>query len=701
MLTKILFQKLNTCLKSARFYSDVENPIKFSASEANLTDKSFIEDKNAPFDNYLKTGVINPLISKEISSFPRMKFSLLASTLEKVAIAKGKDSKNIQKTILCNFFRLIMLFHPQILTKSFCLAIGKLYPDYKETELGVGKETIYKIISKICDKEIASIKDLENKIGDVSLIFENLMSNEMPFMSNGPSLSIDEVYDSLYKVSSIHGTNSNMLKESEIISLLKKASSVESKYIIRIIQKSLKIGASEITVLSALARAGMFKKDSIIPDKNDPKAKKKSLSASEFKVIEEILQKVSALCPDYNQIISALMSIQNDKIEDPIKSLEQALKSCGITLGAPVKLMTAQPAKGYKEITSRFKDLKISCEFKYDGIRAQIHVFPDKSIQIYTRGNENITERYPDIENLFFEGVNFANVHNCILDCELVAYDRVNKKIEKFQQIQQRRAKKVDIEEIKIQVCVFVFDVIYFNGQSLIEKKLEERRSIFFKNIPQVPEKLQFVEFKNVENFEEIESFLLESVEKDCEGLMIKPLIENSNYKPGVRSFNWIKLKKDYISDLNGDSMLADSLDVVPIGAYYGNGKRVGLYGSFLLAIYDSSNDEYQTISKMGTGFSDVILKQMHDDLQPHVIKEPLSSYKTFIKPDVWFEPSLVWEIKAADLSESLNHTAAWSQIIQNKGVSLRFPRYVRSRPDKKPHDCTSSSQVVSMVKNK
>jgi DNA ligase 1 len=182
-------------------------------------------------------------------------------------------------------------------------------------------------------------------------------------------------------------------------------------------------------------------------------------------------------------------------------------------------------------------------------------------------------------------------------------------------------------------------------------------------------------------------------VDNACEGLMLKTLDHNASYEPSKRSLNWLKLKKDYVQGMG------DSVDLVPIGAFYGKGKRTGAYGAYLLAAFDSEQGEFQTSCKIGTGFSDEDLATHYAFFQDHLLTNKRADYDVTERmyPDVWFDAVQVWEIAAADLSISPVHTAGRASSEEGKGIGLRFPRFMRIRTDKGPEDATSAEQILQM----
>ncbi|KAJ1677635.1 ATP-dependent DNA ligase Cdc17, partial [Spiromyces aspiralis] len=258
--------------------------------------------------------------------------------------------------------------------------------------------------------------------------------------------------------------------------------------------------------------------------------------------------------------------------------------------------------------------------------------------------------------------------------------------------------KDVREEDIKVRVCLFAFDLLYLNGRCLLREPLEERRRLLGESFEVKDGHFQLALARDLESTEEIQAFLDESIESNCEGLIIKTLQgDESSYEPSKRSRNWLKLKKDYLAGIG------DSLDLVVIGAYTGKGKRTGVYGGYLLACYDKDSETFQTICKIGTGFSEADLGSHKEDLEPYIIPAPKPYYsygEGTDKPDVWFEPTKVWEVKAADLSISPVYRAAVGLVDPTKGVSLRFPRFIRVREDKEAEDATTSEQVAEMYKN-
>lgn len=388
---------------------------------------------------------------------------------------------------------------------------------------------------------------------------------------------------------------------------------------------------------------------------------------------------------------------------------------CRLQPGVPLKPMLARPTKSISEVLDRFEGKEFSCEYKYDGERAQIHFSAHDSStkyateaplagksekgvsNVFSRNSEDLSKKYPDILKQLPGWIKLST-KSFVLDCEAVAWDRVEKKVLPFQQLMTRKRKDVKAEDIKVHACVFAFDILYRNGEPLVNKSFRERRELLREAFIEVPGEFMFAQFSNTNELDTIQHLLDESIKASCEGLMVKMLDgPESYYEPSRRSQNWLKVKKDYLSGAG------DSLDLVVLGAYFGKGKRTSWYGAFLLACYNPSTEVFETVCNIGTGFSEQALNELHEQLAPLIIDRPKPFYSHSSgnkdQPDVWFEAKYVWEVKTADLTLSPRYKAAAAEMDGNKGVSLRFPRFLRIRDDKKPEEATESRRVAEMYR--
>ena len=176
-------------------------------------------------------------------------------------------------------------------------------------------------------------------------------------------------------------------------------------------------------------------------------------------------------------------------------------------------------------------------------------------------------------------------------------------------------------------------------------------------------------------------------------GLVVKALNQNATYEPAKRSLNWLKCKKDYLDSIG------DTLDLVVMGALCGTGKRGSLFGCYLLGCYDQNTNMYQSVCKVGTGFTHVNLEEFTQSMHKHKTRYNAKpkNYNTRMNMDVWFKPNTVWEIKGADITMSSIHMGGVGIVHESKGCGLRFPRFLRVRDDKKPKQATTTTQVVEM----
>ncbi|XP_078295726.1 DNA ligase 1 isoform X4 [Panthera onca] len=587
---------------------------------------------------------------------------------------------------LSNLLRSVVALSPPDLLPILYLSLNRLGPPQQGLELGVGDGVLLKAVAQATGRQLESVKAEAAEKGDVGLVAENSRSTQR-LMLPPPALTAAGVFAKFRDIAGLAGSASTAKKIDVIKGLFVACRHSEARFIARALSGRLRLGLAEQSVLAALAQAV-----SLTPPGQDfPPAvvdagKGRTAEARKTWLEEQgmILKQTFCEVPDLDRIIPVLLE----------HGLEHLPEHCRLSPGVPLKPMLAHPTRGVSEILKRFEEAAFTCEYKYDGQRAQIHVLEGGEVKIFSRNQEDNTGKYPDIISRIPK-IKLPSVTSFILDTEAVAWDGEKKQIQPFQMLTTRKRKEVDAADIQVQVCLYAFDLIYLNGESLVREPLSRRRQLLRENFVQTEGEFVFATSLDTKDTDQIAEFLEQSVKDSCEGLMVKTLDVDATYEIAKRSHNWLKLKKDYLDGVG------DTLDLVVIGAYLGRGKRAGRYGGFLLAAYDEESEELQAICKLGTGFSDEELEDHFHSLQALVLPTPRSYVRAdgAVAPDHWLDPSAVWEVKCADLSLSPIYPAARGLVDSEKGISLRFPRFIRVREDKKPEEATTSAQVASLFK--
>ncbi|KAL0951217.1 hypothetical protein HGRIS_007939 [Hohenbuehelia grisea] len=589
-------------------------------------------------------------------------------------------TKRLEKTAILTAFLLLVIQRSspddsKSLLQAVYLCINRLSPDYVGIELGIGESLLIKAIAESTGRSLSVIKADLKKEGDLGLVAMNSKNSQKTLFKPKP-LTVPFVFASLKDIALTSGHSSQAKKVSIITKLLAACQDFEAKYIVRSLEGKLRIGNAEKSVLVAIAHAATLAEN----EKRTRKYGKDKLEARLEEASNNVKSVYSEL-PSYDEVIPALLTHGIDGLRE----------HCKLTPGVPLKPMLAKPTKAIGEVLDRFENKKFTCEYKYDGERAQVHKLDDGSVAIFSRNSEDMSKKYPDLVDQLPRCIK-ESTKSFVLDAEAVAIDRTTSKLMPFQELSRRKRKDVKVEDIQVRVCLFGFDLLYLNGQPLLKHSLAERRSLLREHFHAVEGEFDFAKSSDGETTDEIQTFLEESVKDGCEGLMVKMLESDASfYEPSRRSINWLKLKKDYLAGVG------DSLDLVVVGGYYGKGKRTNVYGAFLLACYDADAEEFQTICKIGTGFSEEALQSHYDLLKPLEMEKPRGDIKVGgAKPDIWFEPKVVWEVLTADLSLSPIYTAGQG-LVEDRGISLRFPRFLRIRDDKSADDATGPEQVAEM----
>ncbi|MEA2090394.1 MAG: ATP-dependent DNA ligase [Thermoproteota archaeon] len=563
------------------------------------------------------------------------------------------------------------LFHktpPNIIRKVVCLTSGKLHPDWTGfPEIGLAEKMIIRAIADASGVPEKKVLEKVKETGGVGPATQKLLE-ERPKIKKRPvtiqtvlgekpevekKLTITKVYETLEAIASESGAKSQEKKIDKLAGLLKIATPLEARYLVRTVIEQLRLGVSGMTILDGLAEAFTGSKD------NRPPLERAYNFTSDIGYVAE--------------------KIAREGLE--------GIKKLKIEVGRPVRMMQAQKLPTAEEILEKMEGHCVS-EFKLDGERMQIHK-KGEEITIFSRRLENITFMYPDVERV---AKKFIKAENAIVEGEAVAVDPDTWELRPFQVLMQRR-RKYQIEEMvrRIPVVLFLFDCLYVDGEDLTTEPYPIRR----KKLTEIVEESQEFKLtpaKATGNPKDMESFFHQAISEGCEGLVVKSTDAHSIYQAGARSWRWIKLKRSY------QAKLAEPLDLVVVGAFMGRGKRAGTYGAVLAAAYDEDKSEFPTVCKVGSGWTDEDLEELPKKMKPHQIEKKHPQVESILKADVWFEPEVVIEVNADEITLSPSHPCGMEKVREDSGMALRFPRFTgKWRPDKGPKDATTVEQIIQM----
>ncbi|KAM7529810.1 hypothetical protein LguiB_033220 [Lonicera macranthoides] len=612
----------------------------------------------------------------------------LAQSFSLLEDEKGKIKATL---MLCNMFRSLLALSPGDVLPAVYLCTNKIAPDHENMELNIGGSIVVAALEEACGTSRSRIRDLYNSLGDLGDVAQ-LCRQTQSLLVPPPPLTIQGIFSVLRKISVQTGSGSTIRKKSLIVNLMRSCREKEMKFLVRTLVRNLRIGAMMRTVLPALAQAVVMNS---------------SLHEGKSENMKDQLQGLSAAVVEAYNILPNLDLLIPSVME---KGLQFSSMTLSMVPGIPIKPMLAKITNGIPQVLKLFQNKAFTCEYKYDGQRAQIHKLADGSVHVFSRNGDETTSRFPDLVKIIEELCSPAAV-TFILDAEVVAVDRKNGcKLMSFQELSSReRGSKdslISVDSIKVDICIYAFDIMFANGEQLLGFPLRQRRK-YLKDLFG-DEKLGYFEYAketaveadsacetSEETLTKMNSFLEDALHSSCEGIMVKSLDVEAGYTPSKRSDTWLKVKRDYVEGLN------DSLDLVPIGAWHGNGRKAGWYSPFLMACYDPDNEEFQSVCRVMSGFSDVFYKEMKEFYTgDKILRKKPPYYQTAEVPDMWFSPELVWEIRGADFTVSPVHHAAMGLVHPSRGISVRFPRFVHSLLDRKPEECSTATDIAEMFRS-
>jgi DNA ligase 1 len=553
-----------------------------------------------------------------------MRYLKLAELYESLSAT----TKRLEKTeILSKFLKDLSENDNEVLY----LLLGDIYPEYTEKKIGVSSQLAIKAISKATGINKEKVVKEWKSIGDLGKVAEKLTKNKKQATLQSHILTTEKVLENLRKLPELVGMGTVDKKIALITELLTSASPVEALYLTRTLLEDLRIGIQESTV-------------------------KEAITSAFFEGDKESAEKVQDAINKSNDLAEVFSLAKKGGLKE--------LGGLKMEVGKPIKVMLAQKVKTIKE---GFETVGKPCaiEYKYDGFRLAIHKKGDE-ITLFTRRLENVTNQFPEVADYIRK---YVKGNSFILDSEAVGFDKKTKEYKPFQSISQRIKRKYDIEKIQneLPVEVNVFDILLYNGKSLLETSFKKRAELVREIVEEHPYKIISSKMIITDDEKKAEVFYKQALKDHQEGIMMKNL--DAPYDPGRRVGNMIKIKPE-----------ERDLDLVITGGEYGTGKRSGWISSFILSCRDGN--KFLEIGRVGTGFKEkkeegVSFEELTDKIKPLITEEKGKEVK--IKP----------KIVVSVTYQEIQHSPTYSS-----GFALRFPRFTALRPDRSADDVTTLKEV-------
>lgn len=538
--------------------------------------------------------------------------------------------------------------------KIVYLIQGQVAPPFKGLDIGLGEKFVQKAISTATGYSKREVRDSFREKGDLGDVASDMISEKMQTTLTKKKMDVEKVHDRFTKIAKESGEGSETRKIRILAEMLNNASPLEAKYIVRIPLDKLRLGIGDPTIMDSLSMA----------EKGD-------------KSLRPELERGYNLCSDLGKIAKKFMEEGID-----------AVKDVKIEVFNPIRPALAERLKSAKEIIE--KQGKTAVEAKYDGFRLECHK-KENEVKLFSRRLDDMTQMFPEVVDAFKD----LDVEELIVDAEALSYNEEVGEFRPFQETMRRR-RKYDVEKMaeKYPLNLFIFDVMYADGEDYTKKPYEERRSKL-EELFNDKGVLRKSEMKVTDNEEEVKELFNDYVSRGLEGIIAKDL--KAPYEAGSRGFQWIKLKRSYSGELT------DTLDLVIIGYYRGRGSRTQFgFGGLLGAVYDKEQDKFKSVTRIGTGFSEDQMKKMSEVLEKIKVEKKNARVDSEMEPDYWVEPKHVVTINADEITRSPKHTCGKNrgEDKDDEGYALRFPRLEGwIREDRKPEDATTVEEVIKMYR--
>jgi DNA ligase-1 len=530
------------------------------------------------------------------------------------------------------------------------LTRGKVAPDFEGVEFGLAEKLVIKALYEAT--RVGGLEEAYLKSGDIGETAELAVRGKKQTALFSRDLDVTRVFQALKNIAQTKGGGTQDTRMKLLADILHDAKPLEARYIVRTVVGKLRLGVADMTVVDALAAAFATK------ERRDE------------------VERAYNLCSDLGRVAEALAA-----------GGVESLAAIKVESGVPMRAMLCERLGSIREILDKLGECAF--EFKYDGLRVQAHKSPE-GVKLFTRHLEDVTSQFPDVAEYISKAV---LAQTAIVEGEIVPVEPNTGELLPFQVVSRRRGRKHGVEDAAgdFPVHVFLFDCLLADAKDMTGEPYPTRRKALqsgFRPSDAVTIADQIVTSDEAE----AEAFFSKSVSSGCEGVIAKSLAPDSGYKAGSRGWLWIKYKTDYRSEMT------DTADLAVVGAFAGRGKRSGVYGALLMAAYNPASGFFETITKLGTGFTDEMLAKLPPMLESVKVPKTSKRVSTRMQADYWFEPTVVMEVSGAEITLSPIHTCGLGRVRDGSGFAIRFPRFTgRFREDKGPEDSTSVDEIVAM----
>jgi len=602
----------------------------------------------------------------------RVTFKKVCEVFQRLEVT---DSRNEMTQYLADFLKTLDQKDAQIVSY---LVQGRVAPFFVVAEFNFSEKSLVSLLESL--NEIKGrkfdIKKKRTEVGDIGDTTE-FLTNELGFKSTERSLA--EIYDGLWSIVKATGSGSVERKKALVMNLLETSDPLEAKFLSRIICGELRLGLNSKTLLDAF-----------------------SFVLNGDKSLRERLDRAYGVSADLGYICTLVMKVRDGEKEGALD-----LK---ITPGVPVLSRLVERVGSFEEVVERFGN-KFLVQPKFDGLRCQIHKFKKNAgvyreemewerymkkeelgglfgtktkeyeVRLFTRNLEDVTEMFPEV----VDAAMGMGQESFVLDSELLGWNYKANTFLSYQETMQRR-RKYGVRDMQdnIPVKAQVFDLLYLNGEDISEIDTSERVFKLEENLGDTHGGIEVCSTEVISNVEDLKKIFDFNVSSGLEGIIVKQL--PGKYLPGVRNYEWIKLKKSMMKEL------VDTVDLVAVGYYHGSGKRSKLgVDAVLGALYNPDTDTYEAICKVGTGFSDELLINIFKEVEEDVLARKPKNVEVVdnLVPDVWIDPKVVFSVEADEITQNIK-----ANIDIGGGLSLRFPRLIEWRRDKTSEEATTIEEL-------